>query len=246
MFITRLINLLSGKLRRWLKAREARDPEAVYESAIAERLRRYQQLKSAAAGVIYMRNKLARELEQKSLELREVEDEAAQAVDINEDQCALILIARKHELEADCARLREDLSELTVEAEDAKKNLVAFKGEIENLKVEKVAMIARLKNAQARVRIQRVLEELTTDEDVLALEEVRESIHRTLAEAGVSREMRSADVAEKLERIRAQKEFARAREELEELKRRRRGLVPIELFTATADGSANGNPNPAE
>jgi hypothetical protein len=58
--------------------------------------------------------------------------------------------------------------------------------------------------------------------------------------------MRSADVAEKLERIRAQKEFARAREELEELKRRRRGLVPIELFTATADGSANGNPSSAD
>jgi hypothetical protein len=58
MFLKRLFNLLGGKLSRWLKAGEARDPEAVYEAALAERMRRYQQLKTAAAGVIYMRNKL--------------------------------------------------------------------------------------------------------------------------------------------------------------------------------------------
>ncbi len=244
--LTRLFNLISEKFRRWLKAREAHDPEAVYEAAISERIRRYHQLKSAAAGVIYMRNKLAHELRDKSLEIREVDDEAAQAVDMNEDQCALILIARKHELEADCARLREELSELTVEAEDAKKNLVAFKGEIEKLKVEKVTMVARLKNAQARVRIQRVLEELATEDDVRALEEVRESIQRTLAEAGVSREIRGAEVAEKLERIRAQKDFAHARDELDELKRRRRGMVQLDVLKPAPDASTNGNPNAAQ
>src|ERR1700686_3072952 len=70
---------------------------------------------------------------------------------MNEDQCALILIQRKHILDGDCVRLREELGELTTEAEDAKKNLISFKGEIEKLKVEKVRRIARMRNAQAGV-----------------------------------------------------------------------------------------------
>ena len=33
MFISRLKSLIGGKFSRWLKAREAHDPEAVYEAA---------------------------------------------------------------------------------------------------------------------------------------------------------------------------------------------------------------------
>jgi phage shock protein A len=233
MFFKRLFNLLSGKLSRWLKAREARDPEAVYEAALAARVHRYQQLKTAAAGVIYMRNKLEGELKTKRAELQEVEEEAGQAADMDEDQCALILLQRKHVLVADCERLGGELAELTHEADDAKKNLVVFKGEIEKLKVEKVRMLARLKNAQARVRIQRALEQLSSDEDVQALEEVRESIQRTLAEAGVNREVGAAGLDEKLEDIRRRNAETKAEAELAELKRtRRQVLVPMNVPTA--------------
>jgi phage shock protein A len=243
MFISRMINLIGGKLRRWLKTREAQDPEAIYEAAISDRLRRYHQLKNAAAGVIYMRNKLERELRAKTAELNEVSEQAGQAADMNEDQCALILIQRKHELEADCARLREELGDLTREAEDAKKNLVAFKGEIENLKIEKVRMLARLRNAQARVRIQEALESLSYDEDVRALEEVRESIQRTLAQAGVNRELGDSELGAKLDDIRRRNAESKAAAELAELKRRRRPpLAPMDIFTQAAD-AVNGHPH---
>jgi phage shock protein A len=244
VFLSRLFSLIGGKLSRWLKTREARDPEAVYEAAISDRLRRYQQLKSAAAGVIYMRNKLERELRAKSVEMKEVDEEAGQAADMNEDQCALILLARKHALEADCGRLREELADLTREAEDAKKNLVSFKGEIEKLKAEKATMIARLKNAQARVRIQHALESLSYDDDVRALEEVRESIARMLAQAGVSREVTDNELAEKLDEIRRHTADAKAAAELDELKRRRRPpLAPMEIFTQAAEQAVvNGRP----
>ena len=246
MFISRMMNLIGGKLRRWLRVREAHDPEAVYEAAISDRLRRYHQLKSAAAGVIYMRNKLERELRTKSVELKEVDEQAGQAADMNEDQCALILIQRKHELEADCARLREELGDLTREAEDAKKNLVGFKGEIEKLKVEKVQMLARLRNAQARVRIQETLESLSYDEDVRALEEVRESIQRTLAQAGVSRELGDSELDAKLDEIRRRNAETKAAAELAELKRRRRPpLAPMDIFTHAAD-AVNGHPHNGE
>src|SRR6202171_4391115 len=133
----RFLKWCGGKFSRWIKSREARDPEAVYESAISDRVRRYHQLKTAAAGVIYMRNKLERELRGKLAEMKEVDEEAGQAADMNEDQCALILIQRKHVLDSDCIRLREELGELTSEAEEAKKNLIGFKSEIEKLKIEK-------------------------------------------------------------------------------------------------------------
>jgi phage shock protein A len=233
MSIRRVFNLIGGKFGKWLRTREARDPEAVYEAAISARGRRYQQLKSAAAGVIYMRSKLETELKAKLAEMREIAEQAGQAADMNEDDCALILIQRKQVLSADCERLSAELKELTREAEDAKKNLVGFKAEIDKLKVEKVRMIARMKNAQARVRIQHALEELSDDHDVRALEDVRESIQRTLAEAGVNRELSVSDLDEKLDEIRRRNAEAKARAELAELKRSRRPPLPrIEMMPA--------------
>lgn len=240
MFFSRLSNLFKGKFTRWLKRHEARDPEAVYEAAIADRVKRYQQLKTAAAGVIYMRTKLERELKEKSDELAEVEEQAGQAADLNEDQCALILIRRKHELEAEVTRLKEELSQLTKEADGAKQNLMAFKGEIDKLKAEKVTMVARLRNAQARIRIARTLEELPYEEDLRALAEVRESIQQALAEAGVNREIHGSEVDQKLEEIRRRNAEAKAQAELAELKRRRRPpLAPLDIF---ANVQTNGIP----
>ena len=238
--LSRFFKLIGGKFQRWIKVREARDPEAVYESAISDRVRRYHQLKSAAAGVIYMRSKLERDLKRKTTELVEVAEQAVQAADMNEDQCALILLRRKHDLNAEIDRLKEELTQLTTEAEDAKKNLVAFKDEIEKLKVEKVRMMARLRNAQARVRIQQALESLSYDEDVRSLEEVRESIQQTLAQAGVNRELHSAEVDEKLAEIRRRNAETKAQAELDDIKRRRRGLVPMEVFS---HNGANGTPH---
>lgn len=239
MFFKRLFNLMGGKFGRWLRAREARDPEVVYEAAINERVRRYQQLKTAAAGVIYMRTKLETELKTKMAEMRESEEQAGQAAEMDEDDCALILIQRKQTLAADCERLGAELRDLTSEADEAKRNLINFKNEIDKLRVEKVRMVARLKNAQARVRIQRALEELSSDYDVRALEDVRESIQRTLAEAGVNKELASSGLDEKLEEIRRRNEESKARAELAELKRKRRPpLARIELKSAAA--SPNG------
>ncbi len=243
MFLSRLANLIGGKFNRWLKTREAHDPEAVYEAAISDRIRRYQQLKNAAAGAIYMRNKLEREFRQKSVELAEVAEQAGQAADLNEDQCAIILIRRKHELAAECERLREELAQLTVEADEAKKNLAGFKGEIEKLKTEKVTMLARLRNAQARIRVERALEGLAYDEDLRALAEVRESIQRMLTQSGVNRELHGADIDQKLDEIRRRNADARVQAELDELKRSRRPpLVPMDTLTGGA--YANGHATP--
>src|SRR6266852_675000 len=100
VLFSRLFKLVGGKFSRWIKTREARDPEAVYESAISDRVNRYHQLKAAAAGVIYMRNKLERELREKLAEMTEVDEEAEQAALLNAVQCEMIPIQRKPVLAA--------------------------------------------------------------------------------------------------------------------------------------------------
>src|ERR1035437_10260092 len=103
-------------------------------------------------------------------------------------------------------------------------------------------MIARLKNAQARVRIQRALEEISYDDDVRALEEVRESIQRMLAQAGVNHEIAGSELGDKLEAIRQRNAETKAEIELADLKRKRRPpLAPMDIFTDAANAAANGD-----
>ena len=103
-------------------------------------------------------------------------------------------------------------------------------------------MMARLKNAQARVRIQRAIEEISYDDDVRALEEVRESIQRMLAQAGVNREIAGSELGDKLEEIRQRNAEAKAMAELADLKRKRRPpLAPMDIFTAAANAASNGD-----
>ena len=232
MIIKRVLNLMGGKIRRWVRTREAHDPEAVYEAAINVRLQRYQQLKSAAAAVIYMRNKLNSEMSAKRATIDELTEQTAQAADVNEDQCALIMIRRRHELEADCKRLEQELAEVSREAEEAKSGLVSSRDEIEKLKVEKIKMLARLKNAQARIRIQSTLSVSPSYEDDLrALEDMRDTIGQTLARAGVNHELGNSELDAKLADIGRRNLEAKASAELEELKRRRRPpLMPMTLF----------------
>ena len=244
MFLKRIRNLLGGKLSRWLRLRESRDPEAVYEAAINQRLQRYNQLRSAAAGVIYARNKLANELKEKTARMQVVGEQIEQAADVNEDECALVLLRQKQTLEEDCARLRGELGELTAEAEDAKKSLLGFNGEIASLKAEKIQMLARLKNAQARARVQEAFQQFSQEDDVRALEEVREYIQQTLAGAGVNRELNSASLEGKLARLKQEQAQAGLMAELAEIKRKRRMLVTQDTLGRAADlfaGIRNGS-----
>src|SRR5580704_1006299 len=179
-----------------------------------------------------MRNKLNSEMSAKRATIDELTEQTAQAADVNEDQCALIMIRRRHELEADCKRLEQELAEVSREAEEAKSGLVSSRDEIEKLKVEKIKMLARLKNAQARIRIQSTLSVSPSYEDDLrALEDMRDTIGQTLARAGVNHELGNSELDAKLADIGRRNLEAKASAELEELKRRRRPpLMPMTLF----------------
>lgn len=218
-FFDRLGNLWKGFLSLWISDAEARNPEAVYESAIEERKKKYLELKKAVSGIVYLRNKLQTELEQKEAELTDINAQIPIAVEEGEDEAALHLIARKDELDAQIVGVRAELDKISTQAEDAKSGLVTFQGEIEKLKREKSEMLAKKATAEARIQINETLDGMSADADIKALDSVRESIHKIQAEADVSAEVKVNSLDDKLAKIKAKTGNAAARSKLEELKR---------------------------
>jgi phage shock protein A len=227
---SRLTNLLRGLFNQWILRREHRNPGAVYEAAIQERLDQYGKLRSATAGILYMRTKLGRELEQKSAELARVRRQLELAIDGDDDDVALALIGRRDGLSHEVERVSGELRDLDEEAETAKKNLSAFQGDIARLRDEKLRMLARLANARARLRFQETLSGLSADADIRALDAVRDHINRLVEEAKMTRDLGDSELEGRLGKIRAAEADAAARSQLEELKRsRRRPLLPMVL-----------------
>jgi phage shock protein A len=218
-FFERLSQVWKGFLGLWISDIEAKNPEAVYEAAIEERIKKHRELKKAVSGIVYLRNKLASELDQKTKQLVEVNLSIPVAVEEGEDEAALVLIEQKNELETAIESLNVELEKISTQAEDSKSGLLEFQGEIEKLKREKMSMLAKKANAEARLKIQETLDGLSTDADVKALENVRESIEKKTAEADVGAEIKGESLDQKLKKIKSKTANAAARSQLAQMKK---------------------------
>jgi phage shock protein A len=218
-FFERLAQVWKGFMGLWISDLENKNPEAVYEAAIEERIKKHRDLKKAVSGIVYLRNKLQTELEQKEKDLKEVNAQLPVAVEEGDDEVAMVLLQKQGELEAGIAATQAELEKISGQAEDAKKGLLQFQGEIEKLKREKVEMLAKKANAEARIKIQETLDGLSTDADVKALDNIRESIHKKAAEADVVGEVKGESLDSKLAKIRAKTQNHEAKQKLEEMKR---------------------------
>lgn len=217
-FFDRLSQVWKGFLSLWISDIENRNPEAVYEAAIEERIKKHRDLKKAVSGIVYLRNKLQAEQESSEKELRELALQIPVAIEEGEDEAALVLIQRKDELEAKLGEITLELDKVSAQAEDAKSGLITFQSEIEKLKREKNEMLAKKANAEARIKIQENLDGLSTDADIKALENVRESIDKLQAEADVSGEIKGSSLDDKLSKIKAKTANASAKAQLAEMK----------------------------
>lgn len=220
-FFARLTNLWRGMFASWIGKKEERNPEAVYEAAIHERLEQYDRLKKAVAGIVYLRNKLASELEAKGKDLHGLEDQIMIAVDKNEDEVALVLIQRKEDLDKEVARIKEEMEMTAEEAEDAKRSLIEFQGEIDRLRREKDRALARMATLEARRAIMNQLDRLSPEADMRALESVRERIDKLTAEIDTAREMQDRTLSDKLQVIRRESSLSSAKAQLDEMKKAR-------------------------
>ncbi len=218
-FFSRVGNLWKGFWGLFISDMEANNAEAVYESAIEERIQKHRELKKAVSGIVYLRNKLSTELEQKQAALAEIQPQIPVAIEEGEDEAALVLIQKKDELNGAIAQIQAELEKVSAQAEDAKAGLVAFQGEIEKLKREKHEMLAKKANAEARIQIQETLDGLSTDADIRALENVREGIDKLQAEVDVGAELNDSNLDAKLDEIKSKTATASAQAQLDEMKK---------------------------
>jgi phage shock protein A len=232
--IDRFFNVIRGWFGLAASNLEASNPEAVYEAAIQERIKSHGELKKAVSTIVYLRNKLEAEQEQKVKEMAEVNAQLPVAIESGDDEVALVLLQKKNELEASLAALKVDLEKVSAQAEDAKEGLIAFQGEIQKLKRERDEMLAKKATAAARIKIQSSLDGLSTDADIKALENVRERIHKLDAEADVGQEMKETSLDAKLKAIKEKTGDVAAKAQLEELKK----LHAARNAAAAAEGAA--------
>ena len=220
-FFTRLANLWRGFLSIWISDVEKQHPEIAYENAINSMVEKYSRLKSATAAIIRRREEIDEHYRAATKELAQTEAELGVAMDTNQDDVAVLLLQKKNQLAADIAEMQVDLQTAQKDADSAKSSLMTVQGEIKKLKSERDSMLAKMQSAQARIKIQEQLDGLSVDAEVKALDNVRQHIKTTIAEANLGRELSESSLDTRLEAIRGQVGEVQARQQLAELKAKR-------------------------
>ena len=217
-FMSRIYNLWKGFLSIFVGSMEERHPEIAYENAINSMTEKYSKLKSAAAGLIKHRAKLEATIDKNRTELGQVKLDVQTAIDQGDDEVALVLLERQEELESNLSEAERDLEQAAKDADTAKDSLRSVKTEIEKLKRERDKVVAQIKDAEARKQIQEQLDGLSVDDEVKALDNVREYADRVKAEVQIGDELKEDSLEGKLAAIRAQSGSNKAKSRLEALK----------------------------
>ena len=220
-FFKRLGNLWRGFLSIWISDVEKEHPEIAYENAINSMVEKYSKLKSATAAIIRRREDTSERYQKATKELVQTDAELGVAMDTNQDDVALILLQKKNQLSAEVADLRAEMEVAQKDADSAKASLITVQGEIRKLQAERDSMLAKMQSAQARIKIQEQLDGLSVDAEVKALDNVRDHIKTTIAEANLGRELSESSLDSRLEALRNQAGDVQARQQLAEMKAKR-------------------------
>ncbi len=220
-FFARLGNLWKGFLSLWISDVEKGHPEIAYENAINSLVEKFTRLKAATAAIIRRREDISERFQAAAKEQAQTEAELGVALDTNQDDVAVILLQKKNQLTADVAELRSELDTAQKDADSAKTSLMSVQAEIRKLKTERDSMLARMQSAQARIKIQEQLDGLSVDAEVKALDNVREHIKNTIAQANLGKELSESSLDAKLAAVRSQVGEVQARQQLAELKAKR-------------------------
>ena len=220
-FFTRLGNLWRGFLSLWISDVEKQHPEIAYENAINSMIAKYTKLKTATAAIIRRREDIDARNQKARSDLAEVEGQLAAALDTSQDDLAVVLIQKKNALEKELAELRDELNLAQKDADSAKSSLITVQSEIRKLKSERDSMLAKMQSAQARIKIQEQLDGLSVDAEVKALDNVREHIKTTIAEANLGRELSESSLDARLAALSSLAGDVQARQQLAEMKAKR-------------------------
>ena len=220
-FFARLGNLWRGFLSLWISDVEKQHPEIAYENAINSMIAKFAKLKTATAAIIRRREDIDARNQKARSDLAEVQGQLAAALDTNQDDLAVVLIQKQSALEKELAELRAELDLAQKDADSAKSSLITVQSEIKKLKAERDSMLAKMQSAQARIKIQEQLDGLSVDAEVKALDNVRDHIKTTIAEANLGRELSESSLDSRLDALRNQAGDVQARQQLAEMKAKR-------------------------
>ena len=210
-----------GFLSLWISDVEKQHPEIAYENAINSMIAKFAKLKTATAAIIRRREDIDARNQKAKSDLAEVQGQLAAALDTNQDDLAVVLIQKKNALEKELVELRAELDLAQKDADSAKSSLITVQSEIKKLKAERDSMLAKMQSAQARIKIQEQLDGLSVDAEVKALDNVRDHIKTTIAEANLGRELSESSLDTRLEALRNQAGDVQARQQLAEMKAKR-------------------------
>ncbi len=221
----RLYQMWKGFVSLFVGGVEQQNPEIVYENAINNLTDKYSTLKSAAASLVKRRIQIEEKRERTQNDMRELQAQIDTAVSINDDESAMHLLNMLSELEKELADSERELTVAVKDAESAKDSLRMLEGEIQKLKTERDRNIAQIKNAEARKHIQEQLDGLSIDDDIKALENVRDYAQKVKAEVQINDELKGNSLDSKLENIKEQTEQQKAKQRLEALKAQRANRI---------------------
>lgn len=219
--ISRIANLWKGFVSLWIADVEKEHPEIAYENAINSMVTKYAKLKSATAAIIRRREDLDDRYKRATTDLAQTEAELNTAMETNQDDLAVILIQKKNQLNADINDMKLEMEQARTDADSAKSSLISVQSEIRKLKAERDNMMAKMQSAQARIKIQEQLDGLSVDDEVRALDTVRNHIKNTIAEANLGKELAESSLDSRLASLKNQVGDVQARQELEAMKARK-------------------------
>ena len=220
-FFRRLGNLWKGFLSIWISDVEKEHPEIAYENAINSMVEKYSKLKAATAAIIRRREDVDARFKQATKDLAQTEAELNVAVETNQDDLAVILIQKKNSLSQEIEEMKNDLDVAQKDADSAKSSLLNVQSEIKKLKAERDTMLARMQSAQARIKIQEQLDGISVDAEVKALDNVRDHIKNTIAQANLGKELSESSLDSRLQALKSQAGDVQAKQQLAELKAKR-------------------------
>lgn len=217
-FFSRLGNLWRGFVSIWISDVEKKHPEIAYENAINSMVEKYSKLKRATAAIIRRRDDIGSQLKKATTELAQIEGDLTAAVATDQRDLGLILLQKKKVLTESVAELQAESESAVKDADSAKASLLQVQSEIKKLKAEKDRMLAKMASAEVRVRIQDQLEGLSVDNEVKALENVRQHINDTVAQANLGEELGESDLDRRLQKLREKSVEVSASSEWERLR----------------------------
>ena len=217
----RLSNLWTGFISLWVSDIEKEHPEIAYQNAIVSMIDKYAKLKAATGAIIARRQEVEDRLKTHERELAGVSADLETAMANIQDDLSVVLIQKKHALDAALTELRADATQAVTDADGAKDSLIQMKSEIDRLKAEKDRMLAQMHSAQARLKIQGQLDGLSVDAEVQALGAVRDHIKGQVAQANLGAELQSSDLDTRLNKLRQSSAGVTAKAQLEAMKQAR-------------------------